>query len=305
MKRLIVDLRNVETADDGNTTYYGGTYLVGGVEKQAWGNDRSDCFETSGEVAAEIERQIEVNPQELGPGRFEPGQVYEIVLGGNPHVPVDIREIDPNKTEKRDAKYDALKVLTSDEKIRDFIQKNDPKALRQAEDALVQEDLYQSRLENAAGLLKLAYERGQESGSVDWQDLDDAHAIALEAINSDYERPLVRLAEILELWARVDVDQHPGSMRISAEDHYFYKAAQLLRKVDKGEVVVGDADANKSVNHYRITLEFDTYQKLSKELMDELTSVCSVQLESLEDGDLDNLDEEVSYHNANANWTEE
>ena len=38
------DQRGVQEADDGNTTYYGGTYKVDGVEYQAHGNDRGHNY---------------------------------------------------------------------------------------------------------------------------------------------------------------------------------------------------------------------------------------------------------------------
>lgn len=39
-----LDLTNIESADDGNTTYYGGTFVFNGEERQAKGNDRSDSY---------------------------------------------------------------------------------------------------------------------------------------------------------------------------------------------------------------------------------------------------------------------
>ncbi len=42
--RFTLDLTNTESADNGNTTYYGGTYVLNGVEKQGYGDDRSDSY---------------------------------------------------------------------------------------------------------------------------------------------------------------------------------------------------------------------------------------------------------------------
>lgn len=42
--RFAIDLTNVQEADDGNTTYYGGTYLFNGEERRGRGNDRSDNY---------------------------------------------------------------------------------------------------------------------------------------------------------------------------------------------------------------------------------------------------------------------
>lgn len=42
--RFELDLTNIEEADDGNTTYYGGTYLFNDEERHGRGNDRSDSY---------------------------------------------------------------------------------------------------------------------------------------------------------------------------------------------------------------------------------------------------------------------
>lgn len=46
MLKFELDLTNIEEADDGNTTYYGGEYTLNGVVKNGYGNDRSDSFHT-------------------------------------------------------------------------------------------------------------------------------------------------------------------------------------------------------------------------------------------------------------------
>ncbi len=43
--RFVLDFSNVESADNGNTTYFGGSYTIDGVEKRAKGNDRSDNYQ--------------------------------------------------------------------------------------------------------------------------------------------------------------------------------------------------------------------------------------------------------------------
>lgn len=42
--RFALDFANIEEADDGNTTYFGGTYLLDGAEKRGHGDDRSSNF---------------------------------------------------------------------------------------------------------------------------------------------------------------------------------------------------------------------------------------------------------------------
>ena len=43
--RFALDFANVESADNGDTTYFGGFYTIDGVEFQAKGNDRSDNYQ--------------------------------------------------------------------------------------------------------------------------------------------------------------------------------------------------------------------------------------------------------------------
>lgn len=43
--KFIVDLSGVESADDGSTTYYGGSYTVNGKVGNAYGNDRGDNWQ--------------------------------------------------------------------------------------------------------------------------------------------------------------------------------------------------------------------------------------------------------------------
>jgi hypothetical protein len=45
--RIPLDLTNVQEADDGNTTYYGGSYVLNGVECRGFGNDRSDSYHST------------------------------------------------------------------------------------------------------------------------------------------------------------------------------------------------------------------------------------------------------------------
>lgn len=42
--RFTLDFSNIEEADDGNTTHYGGHWVFNGVEKRGYGDDRSDSF---------------------------------------------------------------------------------------------------------------------------------------------------------------------------------------------------------------------------------------------------------------------
>jgi hypothetical protein len=42
-----LDLTNIQEADDGNTTYYGGEYVLNGQTRNGYGNDRSDSFHTA------------------------------------------------------------------------------------------------------------------------------------------------------------------------------------------------------------------------------------------------------------------
>lgn len=42
--RFSLDTRDIEEADDGMTSYFGGTYVLDGVKHQGYGNDRSDTF---------------------------------------------------------------------------------------------------------------------------------------------------------------------------------------------------------------------------------------------------------------------
>ncbi len=44
--RFALDLSDIEEADDGNTTYYGGCYTLDGEVKRGYGNDRSDSYHT-------------------------------------------------------------------------------------------------------------------------------------------------------------------------------------------------------------------------------------------------------------------
>ena len=41
---VTLDLTNIEEADDGNTTYYGGTYTFNDEVRRGYGNDRSNDF---------------------------------------------------------------------------------------------------------------------------------------------------------------------------------------------------------------------------------------------------------------------
>ena len=40
--RVAVDFTNIESADDGDTTYYGGSFSLDGTEFPGYGDDRSD-----------------------------------------------------------------------------------------------------------------------------------------------------------------------------------------------------------------------------------------------------------------------
>lgn len=44
--RFTLDLSDIQEADDGNTTYYGGCYTFNGEVKRGYGNDRSDSYHT-------------------------------------------------------------------------------------------------------------------------------------------------------------------------------------------------------------------------------------------------------------------
>lgn len=45
--QFTLDLTDIEEADDGNTTYYGGEYVLNGAVRRGYGNDRSDSFHTA------------------------------------------------------------------------------------------------------------------------------------------------------------------------------------------------------------------------------------------------------------------
>ncbi len=55
--RFEIDFTNVQEADDGDTTRYGGTYVIDGEEKRATGDDRS--WNYLDEVMAHIQQKAE------------------------------------------------------------------------------------------------------------------------------------------------------------------------------------------------------------------------------------------------------
>jgi len=42
--RFLLDATDIEEADDDNTTHFGGTYTIDGVEKRGYGDDRSNSY---------------------------------------------------------------------------------------------------------------------------------------------------------------------------------------------------------------------------------------------------------------------
>jgi hypothetical protein len=55
--RFEIDITNVQEADDGNTTTYGGSYVINGEEKRAYGDDRSWSY--LDDIMARIQQKVE------------------------------------------------------------------------------------------------------------------------------------------------------------------------------------------------------------------------------------------------------
>lgn len=69
--RFLLDATNIEEADDGNTTHFGGTYELDGVEKQGYGDDRSDSYH--GDIVEAILSKCQAEwPELLDDGAFDP-----------------------------------------------------------------------------------------------------------------------------------------------------------------------------------------------------------------------------------------
>jgi hypothetical protein len=54
--RFLLDATNIEEADDGNTTHFGGTYELDGLEKRGHGDDRSDSYHS--DIAVRVMLQV-------------------------------------------------------------------------------------------------------------------------------------------------------------------------------------------------------------------------------------------------------
>lgn len=71
-----LDLSGIERADDGDTTHFGGTYIVNGEERQGYGDDRSDNWEW------DLIEEIYLKAEEMfGPGIIHTDDVLDVVEG--------------------------------------------------------------------------------------------------------------------------------------------------------------------------------------------------------------------------------
>lgn len=61
--RFMLDATKLEEADDGNTTHYGGTYELDGLEKRGYGDDRSDSHHQ--DIHSRVMLQVRVEWPEL------------------------------------------------------------------------------------------------------------------------------------------------------------------------------------------------------------------------------------------------
>lgn len=73
--RFLLDATNLEEADDGNTTHFGGTYELDGVEKRGYGDDRSDSYHDDIVQHVVVKCQAEW-PELLDEGAFD--QLYDV-----------------------------------------------------------------------------------------------------------------------------------------------------------------------------------------------------------------------------------
>jgi hypothetical protein len=56
------------------------------------------------------------------------------------------------------------------------------------------------------------------------------------------------------------------------------------------------------MSKYKIVIEFETDEMVPHDVMEELSEVCLIQLESLSDGDLETQGHRIQYSNAGVNW---
>ena len=114
--KIIIDLSEIEEADDGNTTYYGGTFKVGDQVLQADGNDRNGGYQDavfdelskqlphSGMPQKKLGKLIEESLEKTPSSHWSAGSVYEVSVDGEE---VTIKELEESEA-KLPSKDEAL-----------------------------------------------------------------------------------------------------------------------------------------------------------------------------------------------------